>query len=380
MDVCSKDDSFDRITLFPKDESYIDFFRRCYTNLIDKMVKHDRIFYYHQDLCIRNVSIADNFIVHEFDIPSALQRSNLHYCLWQNKKQIGNDSNETIFCYLHTNTRAAIDSLEIIELCDKMNASLLAFDLPNHGQSEGSLRLDLHLELQNTIKFIHKSDILAYKNPCIFIWARGSSTFIPIQYFFKCKYDQKRYNIVGVVLDTPFKTVQELVHEYTLNMKASIKYPIPMLALKFGIHFLHKSIMKRINFDPFEIKVTEYLAKSTVDYPPLYILAADNDDYIHASHSEYIRDNWRNKIVQMKVFHGGHFGARPVDVVMETIAFLFECLHSHSESVDRPIEDIDDSFSELPTMDSRTPNTVTHILTTPLRKSKSLSSLRNYYN
>ena len=82
----------------------------------------------------------------------------------------------------------------------------------------------------------------------------------------------------------------------------------------------------------------------------------------------------------MKVFHGGHFGTRPVEVVMETIAFLVECLNSHSESVNGTIEDIDDSLSELPTIATRTPNTMTHILTTPLRKSKSLSSLRNYYN
>ena len=339
------------------------------------MIKHERIFYYYQDLRVRNVSIADNFIVHEFDLPSILPRSNLHYCLWQNKKQIGNDSNETIFVYLHTTTRALIDSLEIIELCDKMNASLLAFDLPNHGQSEGNLRLDLHLELQNTIKFIHKSDILAYKNPFIFVWARGSSTFIPIRYFFNCKNDLKRYNIVGVILDTPFKTVEELVHEYVFHMKARIKYPIPLLALKLGVHFLHKSIIKRINFDPFEIKVTEYLEKSTVEYPPLYILAADNDDYINASHSEYIRDNWCNKKVEMKVFHGGHFGARPIEVVTEIFAFLVECLNT--ESVNRTIEDIDDSLSPLPTIVT-TPTTMTHVLTTPLRKSKSLSSLRNY--
>ncbi len=384
MDVCSKDDSFDKINLFPKDESYIDFFRRCYTHLIDKIVLHDRLFYYYQDLRVRNVSIADNFIVHEFNLPSILhslnstrdKQSHLHYCLWQNKNQIGNDSNEIIFIYLHTNTRALIDSLEIIELCDKMNASLLSFDLPNHGQSECDLGIDLHLELQNSIKFIHKSDILAYKNPSIFIWARGSSTFIPVQYFLHYPNDMKRYKITSVILDSPFKTVEELVHEYVLQMKASIKYPIPSIALNLGIHILHKSIIKRLNFNPFDIKITEYIGKATVEFPPLYIIAADHDDYISVSHSEYIRDHWRNKKVEMRVFHGGHFGTRPVEVVMETIAFLSECLHSQTEP-EVYIEDID-SLSELPVTVITTPMTMPTIFSNTMKKSKSLSSLRNY--
>lgn len=45
--------------------------------------------------------------------------------------------------YLHTNTRCLLDAKEVLPLCDALGASLLAFDLPGCGHSEGNLTFQM---------------------------------------------------------------------------------------------------------------------------------------------------------------------------------------------------------------------------------------------
>jgi hypothetical protein len=41
--------------------------------------------------------------------------------------------------YLHTNTRSLVDAKEVLPVCHALGASLLAFDLPGCGHSDGTL-------------------------------------------------------------------------------------------------------------------------------------------------------------------------------------------------------------------------------------------------
>lgn len=74
-----------------------------------------------------------------------------------------------LLLYLHTNTRCLLDAKEVLPLCDVLGASLLAFDLPGCGKSEGFLSFQMTQDLHRVVK--HATKELGFRE--IVLWARG---------------------------------------------------------------------------------------------------------------------------------------------------------------------------------------------------------------
>ena len=159
MDVCGKDYQLDSIFWEqhgPKNESSISFFKRYFKKFCDSLTNPKKYEYNSKDIydlsnCVSKESLKTNssqpFEITEFQIYS--QNLSLHTCLWKMNDKI-NDTSETseqtdikneekdiCIIYMHTNTRSICDAKEIFPLAKALNASVLAFDLPGCGKSQG---------------------------------------------------------------------------------------------------------------------------------------------------------------------------------------------------------------------------------------------------
>lgn len=143
IDVCSKD-NLDEIFWEhhgPKDESSIQFFRRGYNKFCDSLSAPKRKEYTQDDLQLnaikgRTPSMGEYYDILEF--PMFSLEVQLQCCLWKrvkfHERYKFNDPDKKqsplCFIYLHTNTRALNDALEISSLAHELDANILSFDLP----------------------------------------------------------------------------------------------------------------------------------------------------------------------------------------------------------------------------------------------------------
>jgi hypothetical protein len=83
-----------------------------------------------------------------FTIPGAgvssdSEQHQLAAVLWSQGQNLPGSIPRPLVLYLHTNTRCLLDAKEVLPVCDELGASLLAFDLPGCGHSEGTLTFQM---------------------------------------------------------------------------------------------------------------------------------------------------------------------------------------------------------------------------------------------
>ena len=69
--------------------------------------------------------------------------ADLAAALWQQGTNRPGGVPRPLVIYLHTNTRCLVDAKEVLPLCDVLGGSLLAFDLPGCGKSDGHLTFQM---------------------------------------------------------------------------------------------------------------------------------------------------------------------------------------------------------------------------------------------
>jgi len=178
IDVCSKDEDIEarflRIHGSPH-ESTLQLILRSYKAFVRDLCMPERVQYDEHD-CLDKEGI---FQGRHFSIPARSQNidgSLLRGCLWT--RQGVDKTREVCIVYLHTNRRCLVDALELLPLCKEVGASLVSFDLPGCGRSDGFLTKDLQLDIASVLEWVQVQNTMlpGRRNLEVIIWARGMAT------------------------------------------------------------------------------------------------------------------------------------------------------------------------------------------------------------
>jgi hypothetical protein len=119
--------------------------------------------------------------------------------------------------YLHTNTRALIDAIEIMPLCEALKCDLAAVDLPGCGRSGGTMHLDMHLDVAAVMNHLRTHRGVSQ----VVLWARGMGTAVAIDFATRVMCPELAY----LVLDSPFVSSKRIIAEVVSKVNSTPTYP-----------------------------------------------------------------------------------------------------------------------------------------------------------
>lgn len=114
-------------------------------------------------------------------------------------------------------------------------------------------------------------------------------------------YGSKDPLIGGMVLDSPFSSLKELVKDLCKQ------YMIPHFVCKLAMKFIRKTIRKKVGF---EINNLETIKFAQNCFSPALICFGSQDDFVLPRHGKLIAANYAGDFNYIEV-EGGHNSVRP---------------------------------------------------------------------
>jgi len=131
-------------------------------------------------------------------------------------------------------------------------------------------------------------------------------------------------SIAGMVLDSPFSNLMELM----LELVDTYKFPLPKFTVKFAIQHMRRVIKKKACFD---ISDLDTIKVATSSFVPALFGHGVADDFIHPHHSDRIYDSYMGDKNIIK-FEGDHNSPRP-QFFMDSLTIFFHNVLKPPESV-----------------------------------------------
>uniref|UniRef100_A0A1D1XWE5 Uncharacterized protein yqkD n=1 Tax=Anthurium amnicola TaxID=1678845 RepID=A0A1D1XWE5_9ARAE len=198
--------------------------------------------------------------------------------------------------YCHGNSGCRADASEAAIILLPSNITVFTLDFSGSGLSEGE-----HV----TLGWKEKEDLRAVVDylrtdgnvSCIGLWGRSMGAVTSLMY------GAEDPSIAGVVLDSPFSNLVDLMME----LVDTYKYPLPKFTVKIAIQHMRRVIKRKANFDIMDLD-TMQVAKHC--YVPALLGHATDDDFIQPHHSDRIYDAYAGDKNIIK-FDGDHNSPRP---------------------------------------------------------------------
>jgi pimeloyl-ACP methyl ester carboxylesterase len=297
-----------------KDESLTELFNRSLSDMTSVLTKPKRFQY---DSTWLHHNACQNFQPKEYELIH--DQVSFHCVKWSRPDQ---EPAAMTIIYLPTNGRAAPDAIEILPLCEILNADLFTFDCRGCGKSSGQFSLTNAADLDFMISH-HLQTIAAATTPTttaltlnheLILWGRGMGTNSVIEYL---NYSNRSPSVKFIVLDSPFTALHAIVHHAASSIDSTKVglTSIPSVFIKFALYMMRKSAQTQLGIDPYLIRPITLVNSITL---PSYVLSADEDDYIPDSMGKEIAESWAGKC-WYRIFPGKHVGERDPGVVMSTL-------------------------------------------------------------
>jgi hypothetical protein len=314
LDVCSQDDELDAIYsnhFGSKSDSSLVAFKKLLSNFSESICNPQKKNYSTQDLQIdaKGLSLINRYKINE--IKRNLHGTILHTIIWKSINQTA--STPLVIIYIHTNTGCALNALEVIPLAETLNGSIISFDLPGCGKSEGKLNGNIEILIQDYIDFAKS---MIGNDARIIIWARAMGTCPLIEFTAKNSYSAG-CPVKAIVLDSPFVSMEQMVKD-SIERFQNEGYYAPQTALLIAFKIVSKLFASRFGVNPYDVSPIKVVENCCI---PCFVLSAMEDDYIPIYHGEEIACRW-NGPVTFKAFSGKHAGYRPEELVMNTVSFI----------------------------------------------------------
>jgi pimeloyl-ACP methyl ester carboxylesterase len=222
--------------------------------------------------------------------------------------------------YCHGNCGSRCDALDAVQILLPYNITVLAFDFSGSGLSEGdyvSLGFYEKQDLVNVVDYLWKTE----KVSRIGLWGRSMGAATSIMY------SQRDHTIAGIVVDSPFTSLEDVMTELVLSHQSWI----PKKAIKMGINVMRKSILSRAQFD---IRANTPIEHAKNCYVPALFAHAEGDDFIKIHHSERLFEVYSGDKNLIR-FEGDHNSERPEFFYDSVAIFFYNVLISNDQDLEK---------------------------------------------
>ncbi|KAF5738602.1 hypothetical protein HS088_TW13G01503 [Tripterygium wilfordii] len=226
--------------------------------------------------------------------------------------------------YCHGNSGCRADGSEAATILLPSNITVFTLDFSGSGLSGGehvTLGWNEKDDLRAVVDYLRADGNVSM----IGLWGRSMGAVTSLMY------GAEDPSIAGMVLDSPFSDLVDLVME----LVDTFKVRLPKFTVKFAIQYMRKAIQKKAKFDITDLNAVK-VAKSC--FVPVLLGHAMDDDFIHPHHSDRIFEAYMGDKNIIK-FEGDHNSPRP--------QFYFDSINIFFHNILQPPEDeVGGSFFE----------------------------------
>lgn len=211
--------------------------------------------------------------------------------------------------YLHCNTGCRLEAVPTLEYLIPKNCSMFCFDFSGCGVSQGeyvTLGHKEHEDLEIILEFISKIERVQK----IFLWGRSMGAVTAMIYLSRAK----NPFVNGVIIDSAFSNLKLLAEQI-----AASKTKMPGLLIRGALSLIRKSVLKRTNFDIFEMDLTKLNFNENM--PPCLFVTSKEDNFVKSSHTEQLFKMYRSakKIIYV---NGDHNAVRTTKFYEDAVNFI----------------------------------------------------------
>lgn len=206
--------------------------------------------------------------------------------------------------YLHGNSGSRCDATNAVRLLLPMGIDVFALDFGGSGLSEGehvSLGAREKTDVAAVIEHL-RTNVRGGRVGKIGLWGTSMGAVTAL---LAANEDP---SIAGIVLDSPFASLRDLMAELVEKWTAGSVIGVPRAATKMAAGWMRSSIKSRASFDIDELEI-ERVANAT--FCPALFAHGDEDDFIDKAHSARLREKYAGDSKPLLVFDGDHNSPRP---------------------------------------------------------------------
>ncbi|KAL0042923.1 hypothetical protein WJX79_004019 [Trebouxia sp. C0005] len=214
--------------------------------------------------------------------------------------------------YCHCNSGSRRDSEEALHLLLPQNVTVFSLDFVGSGQSDGkyvTLGWREQDDLALAIKHLRELGTVS----TIGLWGRSMGAVTALLY------SQKDPSIAGVVVDSPFSKLTELM----LELVEEQKIPIPRSLMRVALSMMRRSVKKRAGFSIDEVAPIDKIHTSFI---PVLFGHAREDTFVTKEHSEKLIAKYGSPDKELMLFDGDHNSVRPTKFYGKVLMFFHQAL------------------------------------------------------
>eukprot|EP00890_Picochlorum_soloecismus_P001336 jgi/Picsp_1/2202/NSC_05666-R1_esterase lipase domain-containing protein len=231
--------------------------------------------------------------------------------------------------YCHTNSGSRRDAEEIVFSLLPHGCTVFALDFGGSGLSDGEwVTLGAHevYDVEEAVQYLREEG----STSTIGLWGRSMGAVTAILY--SCKDP----SVAGVVADSPFSKLVDLMLELATNKDQGMSIPKPLARVAMGL--MRRSVKRRAGFNIDHVSPVDIAPSS---YVPTLFGHGKGDTFIPMHHSERLFLAHGAEMKNFVAFEGDHNSIRPQYWYEQGLSFLLEALRVHE------LVGTEDEFEEL---------------------------------
>ncbi|KAL4418794.1 hypothetical protein ABPG77_010203 [Micractinium sp. CCAP 211/92] len=221
------------------------------------------------------------------------------------------DGRLPVVVYCHCNSGSRRDAEEILYHMLPKGITVFALDFAGSGLSEGgyvtlgALEVD---DLAAAVQYLREEG----SSSSIGLWGRSMGAVTALLY------SQKDPSVAGMVLDSPFSRLVDLMLELATDQQLRIPKPL----VKVALAMLKRSVKKRAGFSVDKVAPLDTVANSFI---PALFAHGKGDTFVHLHHSERLFQAYGGD-KNFVTFEGEHNSVRPDFFYDSALIFLLQAL------------------------------------------------------
>eukprot|EP00210_Caulerpa_lentillifera_P002484 g2381.t1 len=221
--------------------------------------------------------------------------------------------------YCHCNSGSRRDAEEAVILLIPQKISVFCLDFTGSGLSDGewvTLGAQEVNDLEAAIEYLREDPQIS----TIALWGRSMGAVTALLY------SKRDPSISGMVLDSPFSKLNDLMLELVHEQQV----PIPKALVRVALAIMRRSVRKRAGFDISTIAPLDVVNESFI---PVLFGHADGDTFIKKAHSEKLMERYAGD-KNLISFPGDHNSRRTRFFYNSVTVFFHNVFKIQGESVD----------------------------------------------
>jgi pimeloyl-ACP methyl ester carboxylesterase len=294
--------------------SYFQQIQTGYNELVGAIIRPPRCQY---DTAMLGPSkfefIGKSFERHDFELKN--ERGLKIVCSkWTPTSQYRQSSSLPCVIYMHGNSSARLEGLNLLSLVLSLGATFVTFDFSGSGKSEGeyvSLGAFEKDDLKCVIEYLRNEGTTS----TIALWGRsmGAATAL--------LHGERDPSIAGMILDSAFASLEMLAEEMVEKGRKHGLFA-PGFVVAIAMRFIRSSVLKKAEFDIKELAPIDHADKC---YIPALFIAAEGDDFVSPHHTQKIYHQYAGD-KNVIIVDGDHNSQRPAFMYDMVAIFLVQTL------------------------------------------------------